>query len=463
MSESDRSRVQDEALEDFRASLRGGVLTPTDAGYDEVRRIHNGMFVRRPALIARCLGTADVVDAVRFARTHDLELAVRGGGHSVAGKSVCEGGLMLDLSLMKGIHVDPAAPHGARPGRRDVGRVQPRDPAPRPRHDRRRGLHDGHRGSHARRRARLAHGQARARRRQPDRRGGRHRCGRRGAGRAPRRTRDLFWGLRGGGGNFGVVSWLEYRLHPVGPVTSGLVAHPIERARDVLRFFRDVTSSVPDELTLYGGLLHAPDGSGLPLAVIVGCHCGSLAEGEAAMRPIKRFGSPVLDTIGPASYVDTNTTIFDPGFPRGARNYWKSSFLAELERLGDRRAHRAVRALPLADERAAPRALPWGRRTRRRRRDGVRSSARELQPAGRLRVARTHGRREEHRVGSAPPTTRCARTWPASRMRTTRPRTRPRARCEHAYGPNYERLVALKNKLDPTNLFHLNTNVRPTV
>ena len=184
--------VKKGALDGLRASLCGGVLTPADTGYDEVRRIHNGMFVRRPAVIARCPGTADVVDAVRFARTHELELAVRGGGHSVAGKSVCEGGLMLDLSLMKGIYVDP--------GRRTV-----------------------------------------------------------------RAQGGVTWGefnretqLHGLATTGGVVSWFEYRLHPVGPVTSGLVAHPVERAREVLQFFREVTASVPDELTLNGGLLHAP-------------------------------------------------------------------------------------------------------------------------------------------------------------------------------------------------------------
>jgi FAD/FMN-containing dehydrogenase len=453
--------VQEAALKDLRASLRGGVLAPTDAGYDEVRRIHNGMFGRRPALIARCLGTADVIDAVRFARTHDLELAVRGGSHSVAGKSVCEGGLMLDLSLMKGIHVDP--------GRRTV-RAQ-----------------GGVTWGEFNRETQL-HGLATT--------GGvvsttgiagltlggglGWLMGKHGlaadnlmsaevvtaAGDVVRASieenRELFWGLRGGGGNFGVVSWLEYQLHPVGPVTSGLVAHPIERARDVLQFFREVTSPVPDELTLYGGLLHAPDGSGAPLAVIVACHCGSLAEGEAAIRPIKRFGSAVVDTIGPASYVDTNTTLFDSGFPRGARNYWKSSFLAELsdEAIDALIAQFAVCPSPMSglvlehfhgaatrvgvgetafahrresynlmvvsqwlDPKDDEKNIAWGRAT--------------------YDVLRPHMARESYANYQTEDETEGA--------------------SEQAYGPNYERLVALKNKLDPTNLFHLNHNVRPTV
>jgi FAD/FMN-containing dehydrogenase len=141
---------------------------------------------------------------------------------------------------------------------------------------------------------------------------------------------DLFWAVRGGGGNFGVATWLEYELYPVGPtVTGGLVAHPFVAARDVLRFYRDFTKSLPDELTAFGGVLHAPDGSGTKLAAIVVCHAGSLEAGAAAVAPVKRFGSPVMDVIGPMPYAAVNT-LFDAGFPRGALNYWKSNFLAAL-------------------------------------------------------------------------------------------------------------------------------------
>ncbi len=453
--------VKEAALEDLRASLRGAVLTPTDAGYDEVRRIHNGMFVRRPALIARCLGTADIIDAVRFARTHDLELAVRGGGHSVAGKSVCEGGLMLDLSLMKGTHVDPErrtvrAQGGVTWGEfnRETqlhglattgGVVSTTGIA---------GLTLGGglgwlMGKHGLAADNLMSAEVVT-----------------AAGDIVRASaegdRDLFWGLRGGGGNFGVVSWFEYQLHPVGPVTSGLVAQPIERARDVLQFFREVTSRVPDELTLSAGLLHAPDGSGVPLAVIIACHCGSLSEGEAALGPIKRFGSAVVDTVGPASYVDTNTTINDPGFPRGARNYWKSSFLAEL-------SDEAIDAL-IAQFAVCPSPM----------------SGLVLEhfhgAATRVGVGETAfgHRRESHNLMVVsqwldPKNDEKNIVWGRATYDALRPHMARKSYAnyqteeetegasEQAYGPNYERLVALKNKLDPTNLFHLNSNVRPTV
>jgi FAD/FMN-containing dehydrogenase len=452
--------VEETALKDLRARLCGGVITPADGGYDEMRRIHNGMFVRRPALIARCLGTADVIDAVRFARTHELELAVRGGGHSVAGKSVCDGGLVLDLSLMKGIYVEP--------GRRTV-RAQ-----------------GGVTWSEFNRETQL-HGLATT--------GGvvsttgiagltlggglGWLMGKYGlaadnliatevvtaAGDVVRASADensdLFWGLRGGGGNFGVVSWFEYRLHPVGPVTSGLVAHPVERAREVLQFFREVSASAPDELTLDAGLLHAPDGSGVPLSVIVGCHCGSLAEGEAAMRPIKRFGSAVGDTIGPASYVDTNRAIFDPGFPRGARNYWKSSFLAEL-------SDEAIDAL-IAQFATCPSPMSGlvlehfhGAATRigvgatafahRRESHNLMVVAQWLDPSD-----------DEKNIAWARATYDALRPYMARESYSNyQTEEETEGALEQAYGPNYGRLVALKNKLDPTNVFHLNSNVRPS-
>jgi FAD/FMN-containing dehydrogenase len=141
---------------------------------------------------------------------------------------------------------------------------------------------------------------------------------------------DLFWALRGGGGNFGVATWLEYEVYPAGPMMiAGLVAHPFVAARDVLRFYRDFTASLPDELTVFAGVLHAPDGSGTKLSAIMVCHAGSVEQGEKAVAPVRAFGSPVLDAIGPMPYTAVNM-MFDPGFPRGALNYWKANFLSGL-------------------------------------------------------------------------------------------------------------------------------------
>ncbi len=314
------------SIAELSARFSGVLLGPDQLGYDDARRIHNGMIDRRPALIARCLGTADIADAVNFARTYSLDLAVRGGGHNVAGRAVCDDGLMLDLSLMKGIHVDPV-----RRTARAQGGVTWREFN----------------------RETQAHGLATT--------GGvvsttgiagltlggglgwlmaKHGLAMdnllsaevvTAAGGILRASKDenadLFWALQGGGGNFGAVSWLEYRLHPVGTVTSGLIAHPFDSARDVLKFFREITSDLPDDLTIFGALLHAPDGG--KIAVIIVCHCGTLAAAGAALRPIKKFGTPIMDTIGPTTYKATNMML-DAGFPRGALNYWKSNFMMEL-------------------------------------------------------------------------------------------------------------------------------------
>ena len=141
---------------------------------------------------------------------------------------------------------------------------------------------------------------------------------------------DLFWAVRGGGGNFGVATTLEFNLHPVGPVvTGGLVAHPFDHARDVLKFFGESTAALPDAQTVFGGLIHAPDGSGTKLAAMITCHCGPLPDGEKAVQPLKAFGSPAMDAVGPIPYSQLNGML-DAGFPKGALNYWKASFLSDL-------------------------------------------------------------------------------------------------------------------------------------
>ena len=307
----------------------GRVLLPGDDGFEDARRVHNGMIDRHPAIIARCLGPADVVDALGFAVAHGLEVAVRGGGHNVAGRAVCDDGMMIDLNPMKGTWVDPV--------RRRV-RVQA-------------GANWGEFN-----RATQLHGLATT--------GGAvsttgvagltlgggfgFLMGKYGYtidnlisvelvtadGRIVRASAeentDLFWGLRGGGGNFGIATSFEFDLHPVGPtVTGGLVAHPVEDARSVLTFFGEATASIPDELTMFASLTHAPDGSGTKLAAMLAGHCGSSKDAEAALRPIRGFGAPVADTMGPVSYTDLNRML-DPGFPKLALSYWKSCFVDRL-------------------------------------------------------------------------------------------------------------------------------------
>ena len=319
--------LEEAAVQDFAAGLRGPLLRPDDGDYDKARKVWNGMIDRRPALIARCTGAADVIAAVRFARTHELLVSVRGGGHNITGNAVCEGGLMIDLSPMKSVRVDPVQ----RTARAEAGLtwgeynretqafglastggvVSTTGIA---------GLTLGGglgwlMGKHGLSCDNLlsadivtADGQLLT------------------AG--PDRHPELFWGLRGGGGNFGVVTSFEYRVHPVGPVLAGMVLHPMAKAKEVLRFYRDYARSCPDEALAAAALMTSPEGA--PVVAIIVAYIGDLAAGEAAVAPVRKFGSPLLDTIAPTSYVELNT-FFDAAVPYGGvQRYWKSSFLREL-------------------------------------------------------------------------------------------------------------------------------------
>jgi FAD/FMN-containing dehydrogenase len=320
-----------QSVTELRGSFSGQLLEPADEGYDEARRVHNGLVDKKPALIARCKGMADIADAVTLARKLGVEVAVRGGGHNVAGRATVENGLMIDLAPMKGIRVDPAARSAWAQGgvlwsefNRETqvhglattgGVVSTTGIA---------GLTLGGGIGWLMCKHGLAldnlisvdvvtsEGQA--------------------LKASEKENADLFWALRGGGGNFGVAAALEYRLHPVGPtITGGLVAYPIDKARDVLKFFRDLTSrKMPDELMVVAGLIHAPDGSGAKLAAMAVCHCGAPDDGAAATRPVREFGSPVANTIGPMSYCALNGML-DAAYPRGALNYWKANFLEKLD------------------------------------------------------------------------------------------------------------------------------------
>lgn len=316
------------AITSLADTFSGLLLQPADAGYDDARRVHNGLIDKRPAVIARCLGLADIADAVRLARGHGLEMSVRGGGHNVAGRAVTDGGLMIDLSALRSVHVD-AGQRTARAGGGAIWRDFNRETQ--------------------------AFGLATT--------GGV--VGSTGIGgltlggglgwlmpkygmaldnllsadlvladgsivrAADDENEDLFWAVRGGGGNFGVAGSFEFRLHDVGPtLIGGMAAWPFEHARDVLRFFRDFTGGADDDVMAFAGLLTAPDGQTKLAAIVVG-HFGPVKEGQAAVAPIKRFGAPVVDGLGPIDYSALNGML-DAAFPRGAMNYWKTHFLDEL-------------------------------------------------------------------------------------------------------------------------------------
>jgi FAD/FMN-containing dehydrogenase len=445
----------------LRAQMAGPVLAPSDPAYEDARRVHNGLIDRRPALVARCHGTADVQAAVRFARERGLEIAVRGGGHNVAGNAVCDGGLMIDLSAMRGVHVDPRARRARAQGGATWGDYN--------RETQLYGLASTGGVVSTTGVGGLTlggglgwlmgkHGMA------VD-------CLRAvelvtASGEVVRASAnehsDLFWAVRGGGGNFGVATWLEYELYPVGPmVLGGLVAHPFTAARDVLRFYRDFTQSLPDDLTAFAGLLHAPDGSGAQIAAIMVCHAGSLEAGAAAVAPVKRFGSPVMDVIGPMPYSAVNM-LFDAGFPRGALNYWKSSFLATL----------ADGAIDTMIERFAAAPSPMSGLLL----EHFHGAATRVGPTDTAFPHRTVAHNflavAEWLEASA---TQANVAWARDTYAALAPHfasgryanylnaeeVTQSGAVSDAFGPNWKRLREVKERIDPDNVFHLNQNIKP--
>jgi FAD/FMN-containing dehydrogenase len=438
------------------------VLRPGDDGYEEARRIHNGMIDKRPAVIWRCRTADDVAHAVLAAREADLEIGVRGGGHNVAGRAVCEGGLMIDLSLMKRADVDPAA---------GVVHAEP-------------GLSWGEFNA-----ATQAHGLAVT--------GGTISTtgiagltiggglgwlmGKLGyatdnlieaqvvlasgeiVSASERERPDLFWGLRGGGGNFGVVTEFTYRLHPIGPiVTGGFNFWPYEAAGDVLRLFRDVAGGISDDLSLVGALVRSPEEPYQALAGIIACHAGTEEDAERELAPIRSFGAPVVEAIIRKPYSDVNSQ-YDFGFPERALNYWKSSFLRSLpdEAIDSMVADFAqcpsrLTILMMEDVHGAATRVPVDATAIPHRSEGFNllipsvwwdpaetdvNVAWTRRTFDRLRPHLAAGRYvnylddDEAKLGSDP--------------------------VRAAYGPNYDRLVEVKTKYDPENRFHLNFNIAP--
>jgi FAD/FMN-containing dehydrogenase len=330
----DQPTVGEATAQELRDALKGELIAPSDQGYDEARSVWNGMIDRRPALIARCVDTSDVVAAIGFGRTEGLTVAVRGGGHNVAGNATCDGGLVIDLSKMKAIAIDPDARTVKAQGGLTWGELDGETQAI--------GLATtgglvtstgvagftlgGGIGWMMRKHGLACDNLIGAELVTAD-------------GQVVRTSEsenaELLWGLRGGGGNFGVVTEFEFRLHPVSQVLAGLVAWPAPAARDVLRFWRDWVGETPDDLCTMGAFLYAPpepfvppEVVGQPIFAIACMHLDTEGTGEADLRPLRELG-PAVDVIGPMPYTVVQG-MFDAGVPRGSRNYWRSGFLGAL-------------------------------------------------------------------------------------------------------------------------------------
>jgi FAD/FMN-containing dehydrogenase len=315
-------------LKTLRDQMTGVVLDSHAAGYDQARRVHNGLIDKHPAAIVRCHTSSDIAAAIQFAHARSLEISVKGGGHNVAGRATIEGGLLIDLSAMKAISVNPARRTVTAEAGVTWGELN--------RETQKHGLATTGGVVSTTGIAGLTLGG-----------GFGYLAGKYGLAvdnlnsaavvtaegevlvASELENADLFWAIRGGGGNFGAVASFEYQLHPVGPkIAAGLIAWPISQAREVLDLYREFTTAAPDELGAGAALLCAP-GSDVKIVGIIAAHCGSLADGQAAVRRIKEFGSPLLDTIDSMTYCDLNTML-DNLYPEAALYYWKSTFLSEF-------------------------------------------------------------------------------------------------------------------------------------
>ena len=435
--------------------LHGRLLRPDDDGYDAARRVWNAMIDRRPALIARCAGAEDVRAALAFAREQGLPFSVRGGGHNVAGKAVCDDGLVIDLSPMKGIRIDP----DAMTARAEPGVLW--EEFDRAAHAHGLATVGGVVGTTGIAGLTLGGGQGWL-------------TGKFGltldnllsaevvladcrlvAGGAEEHP-DLFWALRGAGANFGIATAFTYRLHPVGTVLGGMVVHPLDRGAEVLRFYRDFAAAQPDELTTYAGLLTTPDGA--PVVALVTCYVGPTGAGERALAPLRRFGAPLADTIAPIPYPEMQA-IMGGAFPHGRQNYWKSGLtgtisddliaaLAEhfarvpspFTAIAIADCHGAYSRVDNGDTAYAHRDLQWD----------VNILGNWADPADNERnirwVRACHDALAPHL---------------AHGVYVNDLGDEGGQRVRDAYGANYPRLAALKARYDPDNLFLLNQNIAP--
>jgi FAD/FMN-containing dehydrogenase len=460
--------LEDAAVQEFAANFHGDLIRPGDDGYDSARAVFNNMIDRHPALIARCTGVADVAAAVNFAHDNELVVAVRGGGHSVPGYAVCEGGIVIDLSPMKGIWVDPGtstarAQSGVTWGEfdRETQQFGLATTGGRVTHTGIAGLTLGSGSGWLERKYGLtcdnlisadvvtANGEF--------------------LKASEEENEDLFWGLRGGGGNFGIVTSFEYRLHPLESIVlGGMLLYPFSKAGELLRFWRDYLEGAPDELGGAAAFMTAPPAPFVPehmkgklAAGLVVFYAGSPEEGEEWVRPLKEFGPPEVDLVQPMPYTVVQT-LLDPANPPGRNNYWKAEHLDELsdEAIDTIVVHAAKISSPFT----LIVILPMG---------GAISDVEEDETAigGRDAACGVHAISMWENPAESETHIAWARefmqamepfTIPGISLNFTSDQTEDKVKASFGSEKKYERLIALKNKYDPTNLFRLNQNIKPT-
>jgi len=439
----------------FRVAFHGQLFEPADAGYNEARQIWNASVSKHPRLIARCSGVADVIAAVNFGRRNNLLTAIRGGGHNVGGRALCDDGLVIDLSRMRSVYVDAANQRVRVQGGATLGDID-------------RETHvfglavpcgivsktgiggltlGGGVGWLVRKygmsidnllsaQVVTAEGSVLT--------------------ASASENEDLFWALCGGGGNFGVVTSFEFRAHPVHTVLGGLLLYPREMAVDVIRHFRDYIESAPDELTAYVALLYGQDGA--PLVGVIPCYCGDIADGQRVLQPLRMYGNPIVDSIQPMPF-PAMQSLLGPFFPDGNQNYWKSTLQRQLpddaitaivshsNRMNSRLSFvvceyygGAAGRVPKEATAFPHRNLPWD----------------ILFIAQWTEAAETTGHRDWARSGEE-----ILRPFSANAHLLSVLDVEAEEVINTAFGQNLPRLAAIKKKYDPTNFFRVNHNINP--
>ncbi len=458
--------LDDAAVQDFRSRLRGELIRPSEAGYEQTRKLYNGMIDKRPALIARCVDVADVIGAVNFAREHKLTLAVRGGGHSGPGLGSCDDGLVIDLSRMKGIGVDPAARTARVEGGCTWGDV---DHATHPF-----GLATpsgfisttgvggltlgGGIGYLSRTHGLtldnllgvdmvLADGSF--------------------VKASAEEHSDLFWAVRGGGGNFGVVTSFLFQLHPISTVYGGPMLWPMEQAADLLRFWRDFILSAPEDINGWFGFVTVPPAPPFPeqfhlqkMCAVVWCYSGPLAQAEERFKPIRAFGPPAVDFAGPIPW-PVLQSLFDGLYPSGLQWYWKADFFNELS---DKAIDLHVKyGAQLPTMHSTMHIYPINGAAQRAGTSDTAFSFRDAPFAEVIVGVDPDPANNERTIAWARDYWTALHPYSAGGGYVNMIMDEGEEMVKAAYRDNYARLARIKAKYDPSNLFHVNQNIKPTV
>jgi FAD/FMN-containing dehydrogenase len=442
-------------IEAFSGSIAGRTIRPEDPGYEGARRIWNASVHKHPGLIVRCAGTADVVQAVKFARANNLLVAIRGGGHNVAGRALCDDGVVIDLSGMRAVFVDPAKRTARVQGGATLGDVDREThsfglavPAGVVSRTGIAGLTLGGGVGWLVRKygltcdnvlsfevitaeAKLLTASA-------------------------EENTDLFWALGGGGGNFGVVTSFLFQAHPVATVLGGLIVHARDQARDVIRHYRDFMKSAPEELTAYAALITTPDGH--PAVALIPCYCGVPAEGERVMKPLREFRSPLMDAVQSMPF-PAMQRILDDAFPDGTQNYWKSTFVKELS--DDTIDLIVGHANKMRSPRSAVVVEYYGGAAGRIGLSQTAFAQRQAEYDIGIMAQWTDARENDVHIAWARDLSDALLPYSSGAYLLNFLSEESPDTIRAAFGANYPRLAEVKKKYDPTNFFSINQNIKP--